>query len=214
MLNQPGRVAHFLNRPDRRGEDCPSLSGPRGRPLRRPTTAASWPAPGVTCRPPRSARRRQWVEDRATRPTRLSSRTTPASNMTLIVRARCGRGCRFCIALRLRPPRYGPPRRSARRAVALAGSTRAVGLLGAAVADHPELPELGDRRGGLGRARSNLLLARRQTARRCCACLPPAAGRPSDVAPESGLPAHARGDQQGGSRSRSGGGRPRSQGPG
>ena len=89
---------------------------------------------------------RQWVRDIA--PTEAMSAVlcddTEFNRMTLIEAARgCGRGCRFCIAgYVFRPPRYRPleslldqTRRGLQR------SPR-IGLLGAAVADHPELAEL------------------------------------------------------------------------
>ena len=69
---------------------------------------------------------------------------TVLANMTLIEAARgCGRGCRFCIAgYVFRPPRYRPlPNLLAQVDRALERSPR-IGLLGAAVADHPHLTEL------------------------------------------------------------------------
>ena len=97
---------------------------------------------------------RQWVRDIGTTEA-VSAVLTPDtefSQMTLIEAARgCGRGCRFCIAgYVFRPPRYRPLARLLDQVDrGLEGSKR-VGLLGAAVADHPDLAELAveaDRRG-------------------------------------------------------------------
>ena len=89
---------------------------------------------------------RQWVRDIAATEavSQVLTEDTEFSRMTLIEAARgCGRGCRFCIAgYVFRPPRYRPlsalvdqVRRGLQR-------SERVGLLGAAVADHPELAEL------------------------------------------------------------------------
>ena len=69
---------------------------------------------------------------------------TELSNMTLIECARgCGRGCRFCIAgYVFRPPRYRPAADLLRIVEHSLEHTPRVGLLGAAVADHPDLAEL------------------------------------------------------------------------
>jgi radical SAM superfamily enzyme YgiQ (UPF0313 family) len=67
--------------------------------------------------------------------------------MTLIEAARgCGRGCRFCIAgYVFRPPRYRPLEGLLEQIDRGLESSPRVGLLGAAVADHPDLPELAAR---------------------------------------------------------------------
>ena len=64
--------------------------------------------------------------------------------MTLIECARgCGRGCRFCIAgYVFRPPRYRPLEDLLSVVEHSLEHSERVGLLGAAVADHPQLPEL------------------------------------------------------------------------
>jgi radical SAM superfamily enzyme YgiQ (UPF0313 family) len=69
---------------------------------------------------------------------------TELSDMTLIECARgCGRGCRFCIAgYVFRPPRYRPVDELMQVIEHSLEHTEKVGLLGAAVADHPELSEL------------------------------------------------------------------------
>ena len=69
---------------------------------------------------------------------------TEFSQMTLIEAARgCGRGCRFCIAgYVFRPPRYRPLSSLVDQVARGLKRSERIGLLGAAVADHPELPEL------------------------------------------------------------------------
>lgn len=89
---------------------------------------------------------RQWVREIGETEAMSAVLTddTELSNMTLIEAARgCGRGCRFCIAgYVFRPPRYRPIADLIDQVErGLAWSPR-VGLLGAAVADHPDLPEL------------------------------------------------------------------------
>ena len=98
---------------------------------------------------------RQWVRDISTTEAMSLVLTdeTEFNQMTLIEAARgCGRGCRFCIAgYVFRPPRYRPLESLLNQVqVGLKRSNR-VGLLGAAVADHPQLAELAvetDRLGG------------------------------------------------------------------
>lgn len=97
---------------------------------------------------------RQWVRDIGTTESvsQVLTEDTEFSRMTLIEAARgCGRGCRFCIAgYVFRPPRYRPlgslldqVRRGLKR-------SERIGLLGAAVADHPELAELANAADALG----------------------------------------------------------------
>ena len=89
---------------------------------------------------------RQWVRDIAQTAAYSSVITedTELSNMTLIEVARgCGRGCRFCIAgYVFRPPRYRPLEDLLGIVEQALPVSDRVGLLGAAVADHPQLPEL------------------------------------------------------------------------
>jgi len=101
----------------------------------------------VPTRPPiAGAVERQWVHDISSTEAYSTVLTadTELSNMTLIEVARgCGRGCRFCIAgYVFRPPRY----RSKEQLLSIVehslAHTPRVGLLGAAVADHPELSDL------------------------------------------------------------------------
>ena len=89
---------------------------------------------------------RQWVRDIGETEA-MSSVLTPdteLSNMTLVEAARgCGRGCRFCIAgYVFRPPRYRPLESLLDQVDRALTQSNRVGLLGAAVADHPNLVEL------------------------------------------------------------------------
>jgi len=108
---------------------------------------ATIPGVYVPTRPPRvGAIERQWVHDiSATEAySTVLTEDTELSNMTLIEVARgCGRGCRFCIAgYVFRPPRYRPKEQLLNIVEHSLAHTPRVGLLGAAVADHPDLPEL------------------------------------------------------------------------
>lgn len=101
----------------------------------------------VPLRPPiAGAIERQWVHDISATEAYSTVLTadTELSNMTLIEVARgCGRGCRFCIAgYVFRPPRYRSKDQLLNIVEHSLAHTPRVGLLGAAVADHPELSEL------------------------------------------------------------------------
>ena len=89
---------------------------------------------------------RQWVHDIAATEahTTVLTEDTELSNMTLIECARgCGRGCRFCIAgYVFRPPRYRPIDQLLGIVEHSLEHSPRVGLLGAAVADHPDLTDL------------------------------------------------------------------------
>lgn len=89
---------------------------------------------------------RQWVHDIAQTEaySTILTEDTELSDMTLVEVARgCGRGCRFCIAgYVFRPPRYRPVDDLLRVVEHSLEHSPRVGLLGAAVADHPELTEL------------------------------------------------------------------------
>ncbi|PZC49975.1 MAG: Radical SAM superfamily enzyme YgiQ, UPF0313 family [Chloroflexi bacterium] len=89
---------------------------------------------------------RQWVREIGETEAMSAVLTddTELSNMTLIEAARgCGRGCRFCIAgYVFRPPRYRPIEGLLEQVDRGLEFSPRVGLLGAAVADHPELPTL------------------------------------------------------------------------
>ena len=108
---------------------------------------ATIPGVYVPTRPPaEGAVERQWVRDIAQTEaySTVLTEDTELSNMTLIEVARgCGRGCRFCIAgYVFRPPRYRPLEDLLAIVDHSLQHTQRVGLLGAAVADHPQLPEL------------------------------------------------------------------------
>ncbi len=108
---------------------------------------ATIPGIYVPTRPPvAGAIERQWVHDiSATEAySTVLTEDTELSNMTLIEVARgCGRGCRFCIAgYVFRPPRYRPKEQLLGIVEHSLAHTPRVGLLGAAVADHPELSDL------------------------------------------------------------------------
>jgi radical SAM superfamily enzyme YgiQ (UPF0313 family) len=89
---------------------------------------------------------RQWVRDigQTRALTTILTPETELDNMTLIEVARgCGRACRFCIAgYVFRPPRYRPLDDLIVQVEESLRWTNKVGLLGAAVADHPQLEEL------------------------------------------------------------------------
>ena len=89
---------------------------------------------------------RQWVREigETEAMSAVLTEDTELSNMTLIEAARgCGRGCRFCIAgYVFRPPRYRPLDSLLSQVERGLEQSPRVGLLGAAVADHPDLPAL------------------------------------------------------------------------
>ena len=107
---------------------------------------ATIPGVYVPSRPQAEAVERQWVHDIAQTEaySTVITEDTELSNMTLVEVARgCGRGCRFCIAGYVyRPPRYRPLEDLLGVIEHSVQHTERVGLLGAAVADHPQLPEL------------------------------------------------------------------------
>ena len=153
MLTNPAPVAPFLDAAAvGEGEEIvPALAAALGGGLYGPREAlldelAAIPGVYVPQRPPRGPVERQWVEDIAATEAYSTILTpdTELSDMTLIECARgCGRGCRFCIAgYVFRPPRYRP----LDDLLGVIGHAlehgERVGLLGAAVADHPELPAL------------------------------------------------------------------------
>ncbi|MEZ4503244.1 MAG: radical SAM protein [Dehalococcoidia bacterium] len=154
MLTNPAGVAPFLDAAIvGEGEEIvPGLVGAWREGLYGDRDAlldemASIPGVYVPSRPPVfGAIERQWVHDIAGTEaySTILTEDTELSNMTLIECARgCGRGCRFCIAgYVFRPPRYRPTDELLRIVEHSLEHTERVGLLGAAVADHPELSEL------------------------------------------------------------------------
>ena len=161
MLTNPQAVAPFLDAAVvGEGEEIvPALAAAFADGLYGPREAlldelAAIPGVYVPQRPPAGPVERQWVEDIAATEaySTVLTEDTELSNMTLIECARgCGRGCRFCIAgYVFRPPRYRPASDLLAIVEHSLEHTDRVGLLGAAVADHPELPELVAGAGELG----------------------------------------------------------------
>ena len=161
MLTNPAPVAPFLDAAIvGEGEEViPSLvaafeDGLYGSREELLDELAAIPGVYVPQRPPIGPVERQWVQDIAATEAYSTVLTddTELSNMTLIECARgCGRGCRFCIAgYVFRPPRYRPVEDLLAVVEHSLEHTERVGLLGAAVADHPELPELVTGAGELG----------------------------------------------------------------
>ena len=161
MLTNPAGVAPFLDAavigegeeavPSLVGAFADGLYGQRNELL---DELATLPGVYVPQRPPTGPVERQWVQDIAQTEAYSTILTddTELSNMTLIECARgCGRGCRFCIAgYVFRPPRYRPLEDLLGVVEHSLEHSERVGLLGAAVADHPELGELVVGAGELG----------------------------------------------------------------
>ncbi len=89
---------------------------------------------------------RQWLEDLDSHGTHsvILTTNTEFSNMALIEIARgCGRGCRFCLAgYTYRPPRSRSLASILEQARGLLRRTDRLGLVSAAVTDHPQIDEL------------------------------------------------------------------------
>ena len=161
MLTNPAAVAPFLDAavvgegeeviPSLVGAFTDGLYGSRDALL---DELATLPGVYVPQRPQVGPVERQWVQDIAATEAYSTVLTddTELSDMTLIECARgCGRGCRFCIAgYVFRPPRYRLVEDLLAVVEHALQHTQRVGLLGAAVADHPELPELVIGAGALG----------------------------------------------------------------
>ncbi|MCC6237976.1 MAG: radical SAM protein [Dehalococcoidia bacterium] len=154
MLTNPAGVAPFLDAavvgegeeviPGLVGAWQDGLYGSREELL---DEMAGIPGVYVPTRPPRfGAVERQWVQDIASTEAHstILTQDTELSDMTLVECARgCGRGCRFCIAgYVFRPPRYRPAEQLLGIIEHSLQHSNKVGLLGAAVADHPELTEV------------------------------------------------------------------------
>lgn len=153
MTTNPAGVAPFFDATvNGEGEDVvpqladvfrDALYGSRGDVL---DALSRIPGVYVPQRPSAQAVERQWVRDiGATRShSVVLTPETELDSMTLIEVARgCGRACRFCIAgYVFRPPRYRPLDDLLLQVEESMARTRKVGLLGAAVADHPQLEDL------------------------------------------------------------------------
>ncbi len=123
-------------------------------------SALSW-IPGLYLpglHPPEPAARqpvvRQWLADLDQVPTcsALFTPDTEFADMGLLEIARgCGRGCRFCLAgYAYRPPRYRSVEHITRQARELLAHRKRLGLVSAAVSDHPQIDELATGLWGLG----------------------------------------------------------------
>jgi len=111
----------------------------------------NWPCAGRVDRPSVT---RQWLRDLDSVATRsvLFTPDTEFADMGLIEIARgCGRGCRFCLAgYAYRPPRQRSVEIILGQARQLLESTDRLGLVSAAVSDHPAIDELAARLRDLG----------------------------------------------------------------
>lgn len=111
----------------------------------------NWPSPDLTDQRPVT---RQWLRDLDTAPTHsvLFTPDTEFADMGLIEIARgCGRGCRFCLAgYAYRPPRQRSVEGILVQARELLKSVERLGLVSAAVSDHPAIDELAVRLRKLG----------------------------------------------------------------
>ena len=89
--------------------------------------------------------RRQWVADLDAHPAHTEVVTDDAHfDMYLIETARgCGRHCRFCMAgYAFRPPRIRQVTALAKQIAAAAPYGKRLGLMGAAISDHPQIDEI------------------------------------------------------------------------
>jgi radical SAM superfamily enzyme YgiQ (UPF0313 family) len=133
---------------------------------------------------------RQWLRDLDSSPTRsvVFTPDTEFSSMGLIEIARgCGRGCRFCMAGYVyRPPRYRSLDAILHQARSLLQEEDRLGLVGAAVSDHPDIDALAAGLRGLGARISISSLRVDPISELLVSALSESGARTLTIAPEAG----------------------------
>jgi radical SAM superfamily enzyme YgiQ (UPF0313 family) len=133
---------------------------------------------------------RQWVRDLDRWPTHSAILTpeTEFANVGLVEISRgCGRGCRFCLAgYAFRPPRHRSLDPLLAQARQLLEQTDRVGLVSAAVSDHPDIDRLAVELRGLGARISVSSMRVDPVSETLIRCLAESGTRTLTIAPEAG----------------------------